>query len=217
MSRKACLNYYGAMVSHLYRFRSTKQLLDGFNELEAQQIYFAPPEDLNDQVETFKDIVWTGDEIVWRNLLRHYILIFIEATSRVFSGVDCDRNQVRSFVSMVPDNLPPAPVRAIYDRSSDAFLNETAVRRLVELMAGRTSPIRRYELTNYLRSLHPFAMDAVFKEYAAHGIMAPPSFLIGENLEPMRANAIKMMESAALLPGIENASETAAEAFFRGK
>jgi len=57
-------------------------------------------------------------------------------------------------------------------------------------------------------------MDAVFKEYAAHGIMAPPSFLIGENLESMRANAIKMMESAALLPAIENASETAAEAFF---
>src|SRR5712664_1621567 len=138
------------MVSHLYRFRSTKQLLDGFNELDAQQIYFAPPEDLNDPIETFKDLVWTGDEIVWRNLLRHYILIFIEATSRVFSGVDCDRNQVRSFVSMVPDNLPPAPVREIYDRSSNAFLNEMAVRKLVELMAGAHkshSAIRAHELS----------------------------------------------------------------------
>lgn len=155
-----------------------------------------------------------GDEIVWRNLLRHYILIFIEATSCVFSGGDCDRNPLRSFVAMVPDNLPVAPVRDIYERSSNAFLNEAAVRRFVELMAGRTSPIRRYELTNYLRGLHPFAMDAVFREYAAHGIMASPNFLIGESLESMRANAVKMMESAALLPGMENASAMAAEAFF---
>jgi hypothetical protein len=45
------------MLAHLYRFRSTKQLLDGFSELETQQIYFAPPEDLNDPIEPFKDLV----------------------------------------------------------------------------------------------------------------------------------------------------------------
>jgi hypothetical protein len=54
---------------------------------------------------------------------------------------------------MVPDNLPEAPVRENFDRSSNEFLSEAATRKFVELIAGRTSQIRRYELTNYLRSL----------------------------------------------------------------
>ena len=59
---------------HYYRFRPTDALLDKRKELENQEIYFAPPEDLNDPMEGFKDLFWRGDEIVWRNFLKHYLL-----------------------------------------------------------------------------------------------------------------------------------------------
>jgi hypothetical protein len=58
------------MPDHLYRFRSIHSILGGFHELENQEIYFCPPQQLNDPLEGFKDIFWKGDEIVWRNLLR---------------------------------------------------------------------------------------------------------------------------------------------------
>jgi hypothetical protein len=48
-------------------------LLEDFRELENQEIYFASPQKLNDPMEGFKDIFWRGDEIIWANLLRHYL------------------------------------------------------------------------------------------------------------------------------------------------
>jgi hypothetical protein len=69
------------MPEHLYRFRSIRALLDDHHELENQEIYFCSPRELNDPLEGFKDIVWQGDHIVWRNLLRHYVLSLVRATS----------------------------------------------------------------------------------------------------------------------------------------
>ncbi len=43
-----------AETEFFYRFRSTNALLDGWQELEKQEIYFAPPDDLNDPMEGFK-------------------------------------------------------------------------------------------------------------------------------------------------------------------
>lgn len=53
----------------IYRFRTADSLLDRFNELERQEIYFASPTELNDPMEGFKDIFWQGDDIVWKNFL----------------------------------------------------------------------------------------------------------------------------------------------------
>jgi len=69
------------MPDHFFRFRSIRNLLDGFHELENQEIYFSPPRDLNDPVEGFKDLFWQGDAIVWVNLLRHYLLCLMQAMS----------------------------------------------------------------------------------------------------------------------------------------
>jgi hypothetical protein len=63
---------------HFWRFRPARAVLGPydeskgqFDELEKQEIYFSSPAELNDAMEGFKDIFWHGDEIVWRNLLRH--------------------------------------------------------------------------------------------------------------------------------------------------
>jgi hypothetical protein len=36
------------LAEYIYRFRSTSALLDHYSELEKQEIYFAPPNQLND-------------------------------------------------------------------------------------------------------------------------------------------------------------------------
>ena len=75
------------MASRIFRFRSVKHLMD-YGELEEQYVFFAPLSELNDPMEGLMDIVWSGDEVVWCNLFRHYIRsfqmfysLFVEAAS----------------------------------------------------------------------------------------------------------------------------------------
>ena len=60
-------------MTEFYRFRSVEQLLGEYAELEHQTIFFAAMEDLNDPMEGFRDIVWSGDRIVWLNLFKDYV------------------------------------------------------------------------------------------------------------------------------------------------
>ena len=61
-------------MAEVFRFRNMDKLLgEEYQELEGQTIYFAGPEELNDPMEGFQDLVWCGDKIVWTNLVKHYI------------------------------------------------------------------------------------------------------------------------------------------------
>ena len=54
----------------VYRFRSIDRLLGEDQELEKETIYFASADQLNDPMEGFRDIVWSGDKIVWTNFFQ---------------------------------------------------------------------------------------------------------------------------------------------------
>jgi hypothetical protein len=202
------------MTSHIYRFRSIKQLIGEFNELEAQQVYFCPPDRLNDPVEGFKDLVWLGDAIVWRSFLKHYLLSMIHVAPLCFGGEpDCGHGHLQNIVFVTPDDLPVGPVRDIYQQAVELFLGEAAVQKFVELMSRRIVGIRRGELTSYLRALHPFALRAVFKEFRERGVPLP-EFMTDTAAETARANAMKMMEAVPQLMTAPDASAGAAESFF---
>ncbi|HHQ4698336.1 TPA: hypothetical protein ACSP2Q_000989, partial [Aeromonas veronii] len=64
------------MKKQFYRFRPISRLLSDHienGELQNQEIFFAHPSQLNDPVEGYRDIIWSGDHIVWENLFRHYV------------------------------------------------------------------------------------------------------------------------------------------------
>ena len=63
----------GSRMREVYRFRKMCYLLDPYRELEDQTIYFASPHELNDPMEGLRDLVWSGDRIVWTNLFKNYI------------------------------------------------------------------------------------------------------------------------------------------------
>ena len=61
-------------MTEFYRFRTIEKLLDpSFQELERQTVFFASPDELNDPTEGFQDFFWSGDHILWSNLLKHYV------------------------------------------------------------------------------------------------------------------------------------------------
>ncbi len=156
------------MIPHLYRFRSIKRMLgDDFQELKKQEIYFSPPDQLNDPMEGYKDVFWLGDKIVWRNLLRHYLLCLLQTAYMYLTmGPKFKCTDLRKIVLSTPEDLPDAPIRSIYQKVCETLLAQTGIRKFLEAMPSRSTPVRRNEITTYLRILHPFALSVVMGEVA---------------------------------------------------
>lgn len=64
------------MKKIFYRIRNLDSLLDKYNELENQEIFFQSTDKLNDPMEGFMDFIFKGDEVVWKNLIIHFIFCF---------------------------------------------------------------------------------------------------------------------------------------------
>jgi hypothetical protein len=149
------------MIGHLYRFRPIERLLQK-NELQNQEIFFAKPEHLNDPMEGFRDVFWKGDEIVWRNLLRHYLLCLERAFSLlIVRREDCPFGWDEIPVFNYGDTSVSPQHRAKQEEIIEAFLSEDAVKSLIQALAARTLPIRRNELAAHLRGLHLFALSVI--------------------------------------------------------
>jgi Protein of unknown function (DUF2971) len=180
------------MAECIYRFRPTSALLGGFHELESQEIYFAPSKQLNDPLEGYKDLFWQGDEIVWKNFLRHYVLCLLQAIMRTLEHGEKYRVTEDTLpVEMIADDLQPE-VRKLYDAMCDQMFSDAEMSQLPELLSQRTSPIRRNELLTLLWPLHfrlfkvvcttlqpegPFhAIDAYFRNREEHPLRLQQSF-----------------------------------------
>ena len=132
------------MAESIYRFRSTLALLDGFHELEKQEIYFAPPKQLNDPLEGYKDLFWKGDVIVWKNFLRHYVLCLMQAILRTLAhGDDYKVTEDTLPVGMIDDDLQPE-IRKLYEAMCDKMFSDA---ELSSLPAPHFSPRRHFILS----------------------------------------------------------------------
>lgn len=61
-------------MTEIYRFRSIKQALGKYQELERQIIYLASPEQLNDPMEGNREIVWNHTSVtVWRLIFDRFL------------------------------------------------------------------------------------------------------------------------------------------------
>ena len=198
------------MISHLYRFRPASAVLDKYEELAKQEIYFSPPEELNDPMEGYKDVFWSGDRIVWCNLLRHYLLCLLQTTSLcVVIGPKFDRGDLKTIIFSAFENLPEAPVRSIYRRAAGAFLADPNIQTLIEALANRSTPIRRDELTHILRAIHPFALSVLWQGLKREGVPA-----IFRDLDAFHAHATATKEAIARVAAMTPPEQEVAEALF---
>lgn len=146
----------------MYRFRSVHSLLDGYQELEKQEIYFATAAELNDPMEGLREVFWQGDEIVWANLIRNYT----KALMHVFLLNLLDpKNSI-----ITEDQIPitrqllgfSSPrVQELFTLIMEKMNGLSSVRHLPSLLVIRSTPIRRDELIIYLTLLHPIALACV--------------------------------------------------------
>ena len=158
-------------MSEIYRFRTTKQLLDGFAELEKQTIHFAPPEKLNDPMEGFQDVVWSGDRIAWLNLFKDFVNCLSWGYHYVvMAGEDLQYDlPVRK---VWPWNAPPsAQAEALFDAIWSRVLERAHLHQCAAKLADHGRKARKDEVTEYLRTLHASALEAVQHVYMENGLI----------------------------------------------
>jgi len=192
-------------MAFFYRFRPAKALLDGHHELERQEIYFCPADALNDPMEGFTDLCWHGDAIVWRNLLKHYLLCFMRAVC--FTRVSGKDTVHPNFTLATQRDLPTPELRAIYNRICAAFFALPKAAALPVLFAERPYKVRRDELCFYLRAIHGIAFQAVISVLREANLFppaAPDAPPLDPTIEEQLDNLTRVLTTHSVLkPGEE--------------
>lgn len=166
------------MEQFLYRFRTAERLLgkdatgcqpETIGELEKLEIYFAPPEQLNDPLEGYREIYWSGDRIVWLNLFRHYLLVLAFRSWQVndaLGGSDLPKE--------LPVWLYPAKLEGDY---LNAYMEMDKLLRTDEIFQGyaiafakNESKHYRPQLLYYLIGLHSRFLSIVLTVNERHGL-----------------------------------------------
>ncbi|KOO59108.1 hypothetical protein WH43_05885 [Rheinheimera sp. KL1] len=158
------------MGKELYRFRSIKRLIDN-GELEKQVIYFASPEALNDPMEGYRDIYWSGDDVVWTSLFRHYLFCLHHATivAPLKPSEDLMTDgDIPVFGSIC--GLATEDWKNLANRTCDTFLSNSKINLLVSRLSSRSIPVKRDELETLFRTIHFFALKVVFDVLIEEGI-----------------------------------------------
>ncbi len=152
------------MSKQFYRFRSLKSLFE-FEELEKQEIYFASPTELNDPMEGFRDLVFNGDKIVWKNFFRHYLLCLEHVSSLfIISGEEhhsITENDIPIFRGF--DEFPTPMYKELFEKISKEFF--ILCGDFIDKISIRTTAIRRDELSLYLNVIHMIAVELIEKNY----------------------------------------------------
>jgi hypothetical protein len=155
-------------------------------------------------------VFWSGDRIVWRNLLHHYLLCLLETVSScLILGPEFKHADLKNIIFSAYDNLPDAPVRAIYRQACDRFFADPHIPQLVEALAKRSTPLRRDELAHTLRAVHPFALSVLMKALQREGVDG-----LSRDLDAMEARAAPLNETVARVVAMTPPEQEVAEALF---
>lgn len=158
------------MSKLFYRFRKTQNIFD-FNELENQEIYFASNKELNDPMEGFKNLVFNGDRIVWRNLFKHY-LICLESMYQTY--LICGETYAKFKIDLIPifinfDDLETPKYKKLFKKIY--FETFEIYGHTIDKIATRTTSISKEELYKYLYPFHMIALEIIQRNYEAEGLI----------------------------------------------
>ena len=154
-------------MKYLYRYRSLKSK-HIYKELENLEIYFAKPDELNDQMEDYMNIFWQGDEIAFKGLFKHYLYtlssVYYEACYRN-RNVKINTEFLPVFLSDDGSKRPEfdTTFKEIYYE----FFNSEEIANIPSKMAQYNKKFTEDELLLILNTIHLYAylvIDSIFKK-----------------------------------------------------
>lgn len=160
------------MEKLFYRFRRVENLLGKYAELERQTIYFAAPNELNDPMEGFSDIYWSGDNIVWKNLFRNYVMCLEHVFGQLCIGGEehyvISADDIHPYCNI--DDYPTQLYKDKVDQILNDFFDEN-INSLIDKICKRSTPIKKDELYFYLKTIHIHAFETIRINFEKSNLM----------------------------------------------
>lgn len=144
-------------MNYLYRYRSLDALFK-HKELENLSIYFAKPEELNDQMEKYMNVVWQGDEIAFQGLFKHYIytLSSLYFTIRVRAPKkEIDTKNLPVFLDIKVLDAPE--MKDVFKAIYDEFFSCPSIAQFPAKMAASGKKFTIDEMLLIFRGIHLYA------------------------------------------------------------
>jgi len=156
----------------IYRFRSMDNLIHEHSELEEQELVLSSPQYFNDPLEGYQDVFWEGDEVLWENLLRHYLLNLHRAAIICALSVDAeDLDEYAIDPKLTRDDLPTDEYRQQFDSICQSFFEERGFRRTSSGLASLPEPLKRNNLQQVLSVIHRSALESVLERMRSSGMI----------------------------------------------
>lgn len=179
-------------MKSLYRFRSTHALLDGFQELENQEFYFAKMEELNDPMEGYRQFFWNGDEVLWRNLFKHYLLCLYNSRllmnfvndEYIFSEKDINTYDSEDRFN----DMRKKPFQELSER----FFQVDIVNECIKFL-GKSGSLIEAELAFFLSLIHIYGIPEV--EYQVSKMLKVETSEPKQNTDDDLIHIIKLFET----------------------
>lgn len=191
------------MTEFLYRFRSAERLLgnsERTGELEGQYIYFASPEQLNDPLEGYRELYFSGDKIVWDSLFKYYIRCLALRTVQYLVGRDISDIPFPVIQSL---KQLPTEISEKVNKTSDLFLNNNNTMKLIEHLSKSERRVTKHELLIHLRSIHLYAFHLVTKIFADAGLVPNDTTILKMTEEECLRSSAGLLAETKNLDGSE--------------
>ena len=140
----------------IFRFRSARALLEEYEELEKQEIYFCPYDSEDDIFEGIMDVYFKGDEIVWNSLFAQYMRLF----AFYYAGFQIGMDEIPEELNY---RLSGHDINA--DEMIDEFCGSDAVKEVISHIMTAENGIKEAELLFYLQQLHTVAVVIVVRYF----------------------------------------------------
>lgn len=167
----------------IYRFRPVSRLIneDGKSgELDSQYIYFSDPAQLNDPLEGYKDLLFSGDKIVWDNLFRHYIRCLVNSCLRYCIGSPGGEKHDNSIQIFTTRRDLPRTTNELNDEIYRRLLAEPVITKYLDYL-GTGRGVHQHELTSHLALIHLPTLATIFEIFFERGLSEDnPEFLTRE-------------------------------------
>ncbi len=168
-------------IEYLYRYRSVDSLL-GYNELENLNIYLAKPNELNDPIEDFINIVWKGDEIAFQSLFKHYLYALYHLYSLATLNNPDEKLDAENLpIFMSYESLSFPEMETIFKDIFESFFDDATISQFPILLQEKELSVNAEELSCILKTIHLFAYLVIHVQIKKHvfknDLLADSNFL----------------------------------------
>lgn len=144
-------------MDFLYRYRSIENLFK-YQELENLSIYFAKPDELNDQMEEYMNIVWQGDEIAFKGLFKHYLYVLANLYYDAFISKKDEKIDTKFLPIFLPVDVFERPsMTTLFKSICSRFFSSQIISNILKKLALSSKKFTADEMLLIFKNMHLYA------------------------------------------------------------